>query len=159
MNIDTHSLNQATYLTSTPACLVTTRVPIARKRLLESLMSFDDPTSIKIFTCADFLADVSGLYGQGAVACWLLTLCSVVVSWTFNRDCRVRDEITNDFVAAIAMPCVSAGHLIYQIIRRPSWLAIEADNSLFWGAHKMAARIRASHRVCATYAIWSLLLM
>ena len=166
MNVDTHSLNQATYLISTPTCLFLTRVHIARKRLLESLMSFDNSTYVSHFTCADFLADVanlqadvSGLYGQGAVACWLLALCSVVVSWTFNRDCRVRDEITNDFVAAIAMPCVSAGHLIYQIIRHPSWLAIEADESLLWGAHKNAAGIRASHRVCATYAIWSLLLM
>ncbi|KAM0697425.1 hypothetical protein Q7P36_002279 [Cladosporium allicinum] len=122
-------------------------------------MSFDKPTYVSHSTCADLQADVSGLYGQGAVACWLLALGSVVISWTFNRDCRVRDEITNDLVAAIAIPCVSAGHLIYQMIRRPFWIAIETDQSLVFEIHKNWAGIRASHHVCAIFALWSLLLM
>ena len=122
-------------------------------------MSSDNFTSVAHFTCADVLADVSGLYGQGAVACWLLALGSVAISWTFNRDCRVRDEITNDFVAAIAMPCVSAGHLIYQMIRRPSLFAIEDDESLVFEISKNWAGIGASHDVCAIFALWSLPLM
>ena len=122
-------------------------------------MSFDKPTYVSHSTCADLQADVSGLYGQGAVACWLLALGSVAISWTFNRDCRVRDEITNDFVAAIAMPCVSAGHLIYQMIRRPSLFAIEDDESLVFEISKNWAGIGASHDVCAIFALWSLPLM
>ena len=116
-------------------------------------MSFDKPTYVSHSTCADLQSDVSGLYGQGAVACWLPALGSVVISWTFNRDCRVRDEITNDFVAAIAMPCVSAGHLIYQMIRRPSLFAIEDDESLVFEISKNWAGIGASHDVCAIFAL------
>jgi hypothetical protein len=58
---------------------------------------------------------VSSLYGPGNWACWFLTIISLLFTWTFNIESRQKDTITNDFLAALAIPCIAAGHLIWLV--------------------------------------------
>src|SRR4051812_18833480 len=62
---------------------------------------------------SDRLSLVSSLYGPGSIGCWLCTIASVFVSWTLNTESRHRDSITNDFIAALAIPLVATAHLFY----------------------------------------------
>jgi hypothetical protein len=62
---------------------------------------------------------VDSLYGPGTVGAWLLTLCAVLISWTLNASSRRKDTISVDFVAALLLPLIAAGHVVFQIIRLP----------------------------------------
>src|SRR2546430_59810 len=56
---------------------------------------------------------VSSFYGPGNIISWLCTLASVLITWCFNVEYRRQDTISTDFVFALAIPAVAAGHLIY----------------------------------------------
>ncbi|ETI24416.1 hypothetical protein G647_03785 [Cladophialophora carrionii CBS 160.54] len=60
---------------------------------------------------------VSSLYGPGTIACWYLTILSVLVSWTLHPRKRTSGSIDVDLVAILTLPTVAAGHLISQISR------------------------------------------
>ncbi len=96
------------------------------------------------------LAMVSSLYGPGTICCWLCTVVSVFVSWTFNRETRRNDKITNDFLACITLPAVAAAHLIHQIATFPAMRStiVSTDN------HTLLPRvvaIEAALNICETY--------
>ena len=61
------------------------------------------------------LTAVSSLYGPGAIAYWYLTALSVLVSWTVHPRKRREDSIDVDLIATLTLPCVAAGHLLWQI--------------------------------------------
>lgn len=67
--------------------------------------------------------NVSGLYGPGAFASWLLIVCSVFVSWTAIKKTK-GDILTNDLFAALAIPAVACGHTIYVLVGNPDLLAL-----------------------------------
>lgn len=60
------------------------------------------------------------LYGPGTVGCWLLVVCSVLLSWTLNPQYRRKDYITNDYIAALLFPCVASVHLAVLLYRLPA---------------------------------------
>ena len=76
----------------------------------ESFMTVSDTMDIP-----DDFTLVSSLYGPGNWGCWFLTIISLLCTWTFNIESRQKDTITNDFLAALAIPCIAAGHLIWLI--------------------------------------------
>lgn len=103
---------------------------------------------------------VSSLYGPGNWGCWCLTIISLLFTWTFNIEARQKDTITNDLLAALAIPCVAAGHLI--------WLVFFTDTiRLVDYVDYGTSEIRASHpavvkhllaaegplRICRTYTV------
>jgi hypothetical protein len=58
---------------------------------------------------------VSSLYGPGTIACWYLTILSVLVSWTLHPRKRKSGSIDVDLIAILTLPTVAAGHLISQV--------------------------------------------
>jgi len=104
---------------------------------------------------------VSSLYGPGNLACWLLLLFSVVISWTLNPRSASRDTITNDFIAALAMPVVAVAHFFHQIRQNTSSSGIGAFH-LFsepeWDNVQKVAAIEAALTVCEDFLCWSALL-
>jgi len=106
----------------------------------------------------DRFSRVSSLYGPGTVGCWLCTLASVFVTWTLNVDSRRRDSITNDLVAALAMPAVAASHVIFLLffaVPAPSRiyhsrveLLISTDPAVI----QFAAAVEAPLNLCETFA-------
>ncbi|EXJ60729.1 hypothetical protein A1O7_04882 [Cladophialophora yegresii CBS 114405] len=74
---------------------------------------------------AERYALVSSLYGPGTIACWYLTILSVLVSWTLHPRKRKSGSIDVDLLATLTLPTVAAGHLISQI----STLTPGHDNS------------------------------
>jgi len=74
---------------------------------------------------------VNSLYGPGTVGCWLLIICSVIVSWTLNPRQRKLDRITNDFIASLTFPCIASAHLAFLLYRLPGPLLEVLTSS--WG--------------------------
>lgn len=64
-------------------------------------------------------SQISSYYGPGAIGGWLLTVVSVFVSWTLNKDARKKDTIDLDFTAVLLFPAFAAGHLFFQLLRYP----------------------------------------
>lgn len=74
---------------------------------------------------SDRYALVSSLYGPGTIACWYLTILSVLVSWTLHPKKRKSGSIDVDLIALLTLPAVAAGHLCWQV----STLISRHDNS------------------------------
>ncbi|KAH7067288.1 hypothetical protein BKA63DRAFT_570595 [Paraphoma chrysanthemicola] len=77
---------------------------------------------------------VSSIYGPGATICWLCTVLSVILSWTFNRSSWEHDTITNDLVACLLLPAVALVHLIYELAKGEkieNWKATPTMNAAF----------------------------
>lgn len=60
------------------------------------------------------LIAVSSLYGPGSIACWYLTAFSVLISWTVHPRKRENDSIDGDLIATLTLPCIAAGHVVWQ---------------------------------------------
>lgn len=75
------------------------------------------PSNMDITTQA--YARVDMLYGPGAVTAWLLTILSVLISFTKNKVTRREDTISYDFLAALALPTLAAGNLFYLLSQLP----------------------------------------
>lgn len=73
---------------------------------------------------ADPLAGVSSLYGPGTLLAWACTAVSVFINWNINPDVRNADTLTNDFLAALAIPAIAAGHVFYLILYQDATAAI-----------------------------------
>ncbi|KAK4194334.1 hypothetical protein QBC40DRAFT_290941 [Triangularia verruculosa] len=111
----------------------------------------------------DTLSLVSSFYGPGNITCWLLTLASVLVTWTLNPKSRLQDAITLDFMAALAVPSVAAGHSFY-LLFSPQSLNAELNEeassvnstTLFTSsspkAIRYAAAVEAPLNVCETFS-------
>ncbi|KAE9364758.1 hypothetical protein N431DRAFT_489255 [Stipitochalara longipes BDJ] len=100
---------------------------------------------------------VDSLYGPGTVGACLLTLCAVFVSWTVNVSSRSKDTISIDFIAALLLPAVAAGHLVFQVVRLPISVA-EAMIAREVEKQKYASAMEAPLNVCETFSIAALLL-
>jgi hypothetical protein len=100
---------------------------------------------------------VDSLYGPGAVGAWLLTLCAVLIFWTLNPSSRRKDTISIDFIAALLLPMVAAGHLVFQVARLPFSVA-EAITAQDVEVQKYASALEAPLNVCETFSIAALLL-
>ena len=84
-----------------------------------------------------------------AAGCFIVV--SVFVSWTLNQKTRRRDSLTNDSIAALTLPGVATGHLIYQLIYYPG------DRSSNLTTQDLefipvVAGIEASLNICETFA-------
>lgn len=77
---------------------------------------------------AEEYALVSSLYGPGTIACWYLTILSVLITWTVHPRKRKTGSIDVDLVAILTLPTVAAGHLVSQI----STLMREYKNAPEW---------------------------
>jgi hypothetical protein len=100
---------------------------------------------------------VDSLYGPGTVGAWLLTLCAVLISWTLNASSRRKDTISVDFIAALLLPLVAAGHLVLQVARLPVPVA-EAITAQDVEVQKYASALEAPLNVCETFSMAALLL-
>lgn len=100
---------------------------------------------------------VDSLYGPGTVGAWLLTLCAVLISWTLNASSRRKDTISVDFIAAILLPLVGAGHLVFQVARLPVSVA-EAITAKDVEVQKYASALEAPLNICETFSMAALLL-
>ena len=100
---------------------------------------------------------VDSLYGPGTVAAWLLSLCAVLMSWTLNKSSREKDSISLDFIAALLLPLIAAGHIVLQIVRMPVSVA-EAITTEDVDLQRYAAALEAPLSICETFSIASLLL-
>ncbi|KAM6513259.1 hypothetical protein FALCPG4_015706 [Fusarium falciforme] len=109
---------------------------------------------------------VSSLYGPGSIGCWLCTLASVFVTWSLNVESRRRDSITNDFIAALAIPIVATSHLFYLLVSPQRWTHQDefADSQLQLFTSRLpmvtcyAAAAEAPLNVCETFAAMALAL-
>jgi hypothetical protein len=103
----------------------------------------------------EHLSLVSSFYGPGGTGCWLMIVCSVMVSWTINRRTKRTDSITNDFIGALTMPAVAGGHLIYQLVNYPG-----SRDSMFvtmdLALTQRVAAIEASLCICQTFSVLAL---
>jgi len=121
---------------------------------------------------AERLKLVSGFYGPGAVGCWFAIIGSVLVSWTMNKTTSKTDCITNDFIAAITLPAVATGHLIYQFkeyrgedlnLIYKSWIYRDGQWSFATAAQpsqlQRTAALEASLTICNGFAILSIILL
>ncbi|KAK4236558.1 hypothetical protein C8A03DRAFT_35527 [Achaetomium macrosporum] len=108
---------------------------------------------------------VSSFCGPGTVGSWLCILASVFVTWTLNLDGRRRDSITNDFIAALSMPAIAAGHVFYLLFsaQRSAELGEYASLSqrdLFTNPLPLVARyaaaVEAPLNVCETFSAMAL---
>jgi len=70
----------------------------------------DDPASLSL---------VSSQYGPGVVACWCLSLLSVLISWTIHRKYRNSDSLDLDLLAAVSYPSVAAADAMSKLIHYP----------------------------------------
>jgi hypothetical protein len=99
---------------------------------------------------------VDSLYGPGTVSAWLLTLCAIFISWTLNKSTRCKDSISLDFIGALLLPLVAAGHLIFQVSRLP-YTAAETIISTDVEVQKYASALEAPLNICETFSVVSLL--
>lgn len=99
---------------------------------------------------------VDSLYGPGTVGAWLLALCAVSISWTFNRSSRRKDTISVDFIAALLLPLIAAGHLLFLLIRLPvSLTEIITARDVELQQYKSA--IEAPLNICETFTLVTLI--
>ncbi|KAK4659051.1 hypothetical protein QC762_106885 [Podospora pseudocomata] len=63
----------------------------------------------------DRFSNVSSLYGPGNMGGWLCILLSLFVTWTFNPKYSRSNTISPDFIIALTIPAVAAGH-VYNLI-------------------------------------------
>lgn len=66
------------------------------------------------------LIGVSSLYGPGSIAGWCLTAISVLISWTIHPRKREKDSIDVNLIATLTLPCIAAGHLLWQTSAVPN---------------------------------------
>ena len=99
---------------------------------------------------------VDSLYGPGTVGAWLLTLCAVLISWTLNKSTRRKDSISIDFVGALLLPLVAAGHLIFQVLRLPYSIS-ETITSADIEVQKYASALEAPLNICETFSVVALI--
>lgn len=99
---------------------------------------------------------VDSLYGPGTVAAWLLTLCAVLISWTLNTSSRRKDTISVDLIAALLLPLIAGGHVVFQIVRLPVSVAevITTENAEL---QKYASALEAPLNICETFSLAALL--
>ena len=64
-------------------------------------------------------AQVESLHGPGTIRAWLLTVISILISWTFNTQSRRRDAIPLDLIVVLLLLIVAAGHSFYQVAHLP----------------------------------------
>ena len=76
----------------------------------------------------DQLALVSSLYGPGTIACWYLTILSVLISWTLHPRKRKSGSIDVDFIALLTLATVSAGHLLSEVPKLLTRLGDDQDS-------------------------------
>lgn len=122
---------------------------------LTATMSSPDDTN-------DTLSLVSSFYGPGNISCWLLTIAAVLVTWTLNPRSRQQDTITLDFMAALAIPSIAAGHLFYLVFSRQSHDELGEEAPSIDGANlftsssqtaiRYAAAVEAPLNVCETFS-------
>ncbi|KIW54334.1 hypothetical protein PV05_06698 [Exophiala xenobiotica] len=78
---------------------------------------------------------VSSLYGPGTIACWYLTILSVLVCWTLHPRKRKSGSIDVDLIAILTLPTVAVGHLISQVLRlmhsHANALGFDTDDNQF----------------------------
>lgn len=129
------------------------------------MMSFDAceaANSDELSTCVPLSSDerlrlVSSLYGPGVTICWICVVLFVLVSWTVHKQGRARDTITNDLAAALTLPAVAAGHLIYLVVTYPgdrAAILTTYDAELL----PRVAALEAALTVCETFSALALLL-
>jgi len=99
---------------------------------------------------------VDSLYGPGTVGAWLLVLCAVLLSWTLNKSSRCKDSISIDFVGALLLPLIAAGHLIFQVSRLPYSVA-ETITSTDVEVQKFASALEAPLNICETFCMVAVL--
>lgn len=98
---------------------------------------------------------VDSLYGPGTVGAWLLTLCAISISWIFNKSSRRNDTISVDFIAALLLPLIAAGHLVFLLIRLPVPVAeIITARDVNLQQHESA--IEAPLNICETFSVVAL---
>ncbi|EXK78223.1 hypothetical protein FOQG_17094 [Fusarium oxysporum f. sp. raphani 54005] len=100
---------------------------------------------------------VESLYGPGTVIAWLLAIASVIITWTVDKKCRRRDNLSVDFVAVALFPMVASSHLIFQVSRLPVTVAkvVTSEDANFL---QLTAAIEAPLNICETFWVVSLLL-
>jgi hypothetical protein len=79
-------------------------------------------------------AQVSSLYGPGAIICWLCTSAAVFLSWSLNQSSRRYDTITGDVVACLLLPVIALCHLLHEIshaTRTEDWTATPTMDATF----------------------------
>lgn len=97
----------------------------------------------------DRFSQVSSLYGHGTIAAWCLTILSVLVSWTLHPSKRKSGTIDMDLLAALTLPAVAAGHLMFQA-RFLLDGKLYDDNANGWGFLQFIAATEAPFVVTET---------
>lgn len=98
---------------------------------------------------------VDSLYGPGTVGAWLLTICATSISWTFNKSSRRNDTISVDFIAALLLPLIAAGHLVFLLIRLPVSVA-EIITARDVELQQYESAIEAPLNICETFSVVAL---
>lgn len=100
---------------------------------------------------------VDSLYGPGTVGAWLLTLCSILISWTLNTSSRRKDTVSIDFLAGLLLPLIAAAHVMFQLARLPISVA-EAITTQDVELQMYASALEAPLNICETFSVTALIL-
>jgi hypothetical protein len=104
---------------------------------------------------ADRFSLVESFYGPGHIISWLCILASIFITWCFNPEYRCKDNISTDFIFALAVPSVAAGHVIYMVFFSSPDRRVTIQQ-LFTSTEgeivQRAAAAEAALNVCETFA-------
>lgn len=104
---------------------------------------------------------VASFYGPGNMAAWLATIASVFVTWCLNAEYRQKDSFSADLLFALAIPGVSAGHVIY-LMFFPGLEEHDTVRQLFSNPSpkiiQHAAAVEAALTVCETFSAFAVAL-
>ena len=100
---------------------------------------------------------VDSLYGPGTVGAWLLTLCSILISWALNTSSRRKDTVSVDVLAALLLPLIAAAHVMFQLARLPISVA-EAITTQDVELQMYASALEAPLNICETFSVTALIL-
>lgn len=81
----------------------------------------------------------------------------MVISWTLNTSSRHKDTVSVDFIAALLLPLVAAGHLVFQVARLPASVA-EVITAQDVEMQMYASALEAPLNICETFSVAALLL-
>ncbi|SRR6266498_3761164 len=100
---------------------------------------------------------ISSFYGPGTVGCWLVSVCSILISWILNTTNRHKNTPDCDFVAVLLFPAIAGRTLDLSNYSLPG-TEIRNHDPEDESFIPYAANIEASVNVCETFSFIALCL-
>ncbi|KAK0667612.1 hypothetical protein QBC41DRAFT_228166 [Cercophora samala] len=110
----------------------------------------------------DRFSNVSSLYGPGNMGGWLCILLSLFITWTFNPKYSNSNTISPDFIIALTIPAVAAGHVYNMLFFRSPVSSSSSLKTLLTSSdiasQQFSSALEAPLTVCETFSSFGLAL-